>query len=54
MLTQTSRRGASLVEWVVVVVIVVAVLGAAAAGIATTASSKAGSVNNWIGNLHVP
>ena len=48
------QRGASLVEWVVVVVIVVAVLGAAAAGIATTASGKAGGVQNWIGGLQAP
>jgi hypothetical protein len=53
MITQ-KRRGASLVEWVVVVVVVVGVLGAAALGIATVAGNKAGSVNTWINNLSVP
>jgi hypothetical protein len=49
-----KKRGASLVEWVVVVVVVVATLGVATMGIATAASGKAGSVQTWISNLSVP
>jgi hypothetical protein len=54
MIGKMSRKGASLVEWVVVVVVVVAVLGAAALGIANVANGRADLVAAWINGLSVP